>query len=84
MKLTILLTAAVTFSNIISSLPINQSDSLLKRDLQNDSDEIEYVTEYITETFTAQPTKVVTVLSTAVVTTSVTIMPTATFAAKMI
>lgn len=84
MKFTTTLITAVTFANIVASLPISQRPSLSKRSSDEDSEDVEYVTEYVTKTFTAQPTKVVTVLDTAVFTTSVTMMPTATFAASML
>ncbi|KAL6925627.1 hypothetical protein ACO0SA_000228 [Hanseniaspora valbyensis] len=84
MKFTTYLTSVVAFANIVSSLPISVGPSLTKRSSNEDSDDIEYVTEYITKTFVNQPTKVVTVLDTAVITTSVTVMPTSTFAAKML
>ncbi|CAI8497353.1 unnamed protein product [Hanseniaspora opuntiae] len=70
----------ITFNRICLSLPIVASSEVTS----TDNEDIEYVTEYITQTVTSKPTKVVTILETSVFTTSVSIKPTSTFVAKII
>ena len=70
----------ITLNRLCLSFPIVTSSIAVT----DSSDDIEYVTEFITQTVTAKPTKVVTILETAVITTSVSIKPSSTFVAKMI
>ncbi|KAL6933247.1 hypothetical protein ACO0R3_002348 [Hanseniaspora guilliermondii] len=81
MNFLIYILTLITLNRFCLSLPIVASSGIMSN---NDNEDVEYVTEYITQTVTSKPTKIITILETSVFTTSVSIKPTSTFVAKII